>query len=424
MTDLERDNVEVGVDRSLRAWQAIQRAHHMMCRAEYFQALKEYRRELKKLRTYLTLPDWCSLSNSEDRPSRNWLCVYLFEYYQISHGWQGWRWLAQPVLKSPDLEKLSLRAWSRFQSALGWSYVRYKPLKEIRRMQHAALERLAGQNMPFEEALHHFVLCQVEQIAVRQAQANYHAESALALLKFEETPFYVMRTLFVHNNMYRIMREYDKAQALVDQLREYAEQKGVLRTALGPHIVQGWIHSDLEEYDRAEACFQEAIDFLDEQRLPYERGRALYALGRLHLWHRGFDMAEKLITEAISIYSDDTRYDDPDYVHYLKQGTRSVVAQATYQNVLVSVLAERGQIDLAVEIEQEVLFLLKDVDDRGTHYDILNTLARLHAKKGNRLQSICYRLRAFLMEPRLFIRHNWSDMRSRLKKLLARLRRR
>ncbi|PJF32049.1 MAG: hypothetical protein CUN51_00005, partial [Candidatus Thermofonsia Clade 1 bacterium] len=45
-------------------------------------------------------------------PSRNWLCVYLFEYYQIAYGWAGWRWLAEPVLKSSELEKLSLRLWS------------------------------------------------------------------------------------------------------------------------------------------------------------------------------------------------------------------------------------------------------------------------------------------------------------------------
>ncbi|MBO9310252.1 MAG: hypothetical protein J7551_10780 [Chloroflexi bacterium] len=396
----------------------------MTCRAEYFQALKGYRRELKKLRTYLELPEWRSLSDSEDRPWRNWLCVYLFEYYQINYGWQGWRWLAQPVLESPDLERLSLRAWSRFQSALGWSYIRYKPLDEIRRMQHAALERLAGQRLPFEEALHHFVLCYVEQVAVRQAQANYHAESALALLRFDESPFYVMRTLFIHNNMYRIMREYGKAQALVDQLREYAEQKGVLHTALGPHIVQSWIYSDLGEYDRAEACFQEAIDFLGEQRLPYERGRALYALGHSYLFRGKLDAAERLIRAAIDVYHDGTRYSDPDYIHYFGQSTRTVSIQAVYQNVLVSLLAGRGQVDRAIELQREVLLFLKDVDDRGTHYDVLNTLAKLYAKKGYRLRYIYYRLRAFLMQPRLFLRHNWFDTYNRLKQLLAaRLRR-
>jgi tetratricopeptide (TPR) repeat protein len=424
MTDSECDIVEVSVDHALITWHTVQQAHHLMCKAEYFQALKLYRRALKKLRTYLELPEWRSLSDSEERPSRNWLCVYLFEYYQISYGWQGWRWLAQPVLDSPDLERLSLRAWSRFQSALGWSYVRYKPLKEIRRMQHAALERLQGQQMPFEEALHHFVLCQVEQVAVRQAQANYHAERALALLRFEESPFYVMRVLFFHHNMYSIMREYDKAQALVDQLRHYAEQKGVSRTALGPNIVQGWIHCNLGQYERAEACFQEVINFLEEQGLSYERGRALYALGHSHFLRRNWDIAEKLIREAIGVYHDGTRHGDPNYIHYFGQSTRTVFIQAVYQNVLVSLLAERGRVDEAIELEEQVLFFLEDVDDRGTHYDILNMLARLYAKKGERFRSIRYRLRAFFKQPYLFLRHNWTDVRDRLKRLTARLRRR
>lgn len=395
-----------------------------MCRAEYFDALKLYRRSLKKVKTYLKQPEWLSLSDSPDRPSRNWLCVHLFEYYQISYGWQGWRWLAQPVLTSPNFEKLSLQAWSRFQSALGWSYVRHKPLKEIRRMQHAALERLQGQHMPFEEALHHYVLCQVEQVALRQARANYHAERALALLNFKESPFYVMRVLFVHCNMHRIMREYDEAQALVDRLSAYAEQKGVLRTALGPNIVQGWIYKDRGDYERAAACFQEAVEFLGEQELPYERGRALFAMGRMYLFRRELDVAENLITKAMDAYCDEMRYHDPNYAHYFGQSTRTAFVQATYQNVLVSTLAEQGQVDKALELQKEVLALLKGVDDRGTQYDVFNMLARLYAKKGNRLLSIFYRIRAILRQPLVFLRHNLFEMNNRLKKRLARLRRR
>lgn len=410
------------VDRALITWQELQQAHQQMCRAEYFSALKLYRRVVKKLRTYLDHPEWRRVSDSEEQPSRNWLCVYLFEYYQIAYGWTGWRWLAEPVLQSGELEKLSLRAWSRFQSALGWAYIRYKKLGEIRQMQHAALKRLRGKNMPFEEGLHHYVLCNVEQIALREQSAHYHARSAIECFILAEAPFYIMRTLFVHNNMHRIVGELAEAQALVDQLAAYAKQLGVYRTALGPHIVQGWVSTSAGDFERAAACFQEAIEFLGEQDLIYEQGRARYALGRLYfIVHNDLDTAEQLIRAAIDVYYDEARHHDPAYVHYLGQNTRSAFVQATYQNVLVALLAQRGQLQEAFECELEALKLLKDVDDRGTHYDIYVTLSRISFKLRKYHLAIFYQLSATLRQPVTFLKHTYPKTMRRLRHIEQRL---
>lgn len=415
-------SVHDGIDRALNTWRELQEAHRLMCNAEYFPALKLYRRVLKKLRTYLDLPEWQRVCDCEEHPSRNWLCVYLFEYYQIDYGWVGWRWLAEPVLKSGELEKLSLRAWSRFQSALGWAYIRHKPLGEIRRMQYEALRRLKGKNMPFEEGLHHLVLCHVEQLALREESAHYHAYSALERFKFDESPFYAMRLLFLHSNMYRIVDNFKKAQELIDCLTDYTTQKGVYRTALGPHIVQGWIAMDTGNPERAAQCFQEAIEFLGEQGLVYEQGRARYGLGCSYLFaYNDPDTAEPLIRAAIDVYYDGARYHDPAYVHYFGQNTRAAFVQAIYQNVLVNLLAKRGHVAQAFEYELEALALFKDVDDRGNRYDIYLTLSQLSYQLKKYHLSIFYWLNAVLRHPVTFLKHNYPKTMLRFRRIEQRL---
>ncbi len=424
------------IDRALNTWCELQEAHRLMCNAEYFSALELYRRVLKKLRTYLNLPEWQRVCDCEERPSRNWLCVYLFEYYQIDYGWVGWRWLAEPVLQSGELEKLSLRAWSRFQSALGWAYIRHKPLGEIRRMQYEALRRLKGKNLPFEEGLHHLVLCHVEQLALREESAHYHAYSALERFKFDESPFYAMRLLFLHSNMYRIVDNFKKAQELIDRLTDYTTQKGVYRTALGPHIVQGWIDMDTGNFERAAQCFQEAIEFLGEQGLVYEQGRARYGLGCLYLFVcNDPDTAEPLIRAAIDVYYDGARYHDPAYVHYFGQNTQTAFVQATYQNVLVNLLvkreqikakreqieAKRKQIEKAFEYELEALALFKGVDDRGNRYDIYLTLSQLSYQLKKYHLSIFYWLNAVLRHPVTFLKHNYPKTMLRFRRIEQRL---
>ncbi len=140
-------NRDEAVRRAAHTWRELQGAHHRMYRADFMPAVKIYRRILKKFRTYLddpdTYPEWHTVSDSEAQPSRNWLCVYLSEFYQHAYGWNGWRWLAKPILNDPALKSLSLRAWSRFQSAVAWSNFRHTTLGHIERTQKAALGRLA-----------------------------------------------------------------------------------------------------------------------------------------------------------------------------------------------------------------------------------------------------------------------------------------
>lgn len=406
------------VDRALITWRELQQAHQQMCRAEYFSALKLYRRVVKKLRTYLDQPEWNRISDSEEQPSRNWLCVYLFEYYQIAYGWAGWLWLAEPVLRSGELEKLSPRAWSRFQSALGRAYIRYKPPKEIWRMQTTALARLRGMHMPFEEALHHIILYEIERLSLRQKSAVYHAESALERLSFAETPFYAMRALWLYADIYRVFGELDKAQALIDQLTDYAKQKGIYRTALGPHIVQGWIFDSRNEPERAAACYQEAITFLGEQELVYEQARARYALGRLYYRvFKDFATAERLIREAIDAYYHESRYHEPAYTHYFGQNTRVLHMQAIFQNVLVGVIAERGQLAEAFEYGLEALAMLKHIYDDASRYDVYTHLSILSRNMKKPLRALFYRLRAVLRHPMLFLAHERQSLQNRLKHL-------
>ncbi|PJF30235.1 MAG: hypothetical protein CUN51_08400, partial [Candidatus Thermofonsia Clade 1 bacterium] len=351
-------------------------------------------------------------------PSRNWLCVYLFEYYQIAYGWAGWRWLAEPVLKSGELEKLSLRAWSRFQSALGWAYIRYKPPQEIRRMQTAALARLKGMHMPFEEALHHIVLYEIERLALRRKRAIYHAESALKRLSFAETPFYAMRALWSYTDIYRVFGELDKAQALIDQLTDYAKQKEIYRTALGPHIIQGWTFASRNEPERAAACFQEAITFLGEQELVYEQARARHALGRLYYFvFKDLVTAEQLIREAIDAYYHESRHHEPAYAHYFGQSTRVLHMQAIFQNVLVGVIAERGQLAEAFDYELEALAMLKHVYDDASLYDVYTHLSILSRNMKKPLKALFYRLNAVSRHPVLFLTHTRQNFQDRLKHL-------
>jgi tetratricopeptide (TPR) repeat protein len=224
-----------------------------------------------------------------------------------------------------------------------------------------------------------------------------------------------MRTLFVHNKMHRIARQYDKAQALVDQLTDYTKQKGVYRTALGPHIVQGWIFADMGDFDRAAACFQEAIEFLGEQGLIYEQGRAIYALGRIHnVLRQDLDTAERLIRAAIDVYCDEARHHDPAYIHYFGQSTRTNFTQASYQSVLVDVIAKRGRLQEAFEYEREVLALLQSVDDRGTLYDVYITLSHLSGALRKPYIALYYWLSAVLGHPITFLKHNIHDLSKRL----------
>ncbi|MCE7948057.1 MAG: hypothetical protein DYG88_11570 [Chloroflexi bacterium CFX4] len=359
--------------RAAHTWRELQQAHHMMCHAEFMPAVKVYRRVLKKLRTYLDDPDaypeWHTISDSEAQPSRNWLCVYLSEFYQHAYGWNGWRWLAKPILHDPTLDSLSLRAWSRFQSAVAWSNFRYTTLRHIERTQKAALGRLAGHTMLFEEALHHLVLTYVYQLNFHKKRAYHHAKEALARLSFETAPFYRFRALVLYNNTYRVFANFAEALNPLHEMDHYAQKLGVSQTPLDPAFMFGWSYIGRGDFAQARASFERAMHNAEACGMFYEQGRALFSLGNIVMLHDPY-AAEKFVRKAIEVYFDND-HGELNRLQAFGQGSAAPHMIALCLTYLAEALKAQGKRATALSHVREAIAIQSRVDDPGPLYDLL-----------------------------------------------------
>lgn len=367
---MNRDEV---LQRAAHTWRELQQAHHRMCRADFMPAVKIYRRVLKKLRTYLddpeTYPEWHTVSDSEEQPSRNWLCVYLSEFYQHAYGWNGWRWLAKPILNDPALESLSLRAWSRFQSAVAWSNFRYTTLRHIERTQKAALARLVGQNLPFEEALHHLALTYVYQLNFGKKHAYYHAKEAVARLSFETAPFYRFRALVLYNNTSRVFARYGEALDPLHEMDRYAQKLGVSQTPLDPAFMFGWSYAGKGDLAQARASFERAMHNAEACGMFYEQGRALFSLGNI-MMHDDPHTAEKFVRKAIEVYFDND-HGELNRLQAFGQGSAAPHMIALCLTYLAEALTLQGARATALDHAREAITIQAKVDDPGPLYDLL-----------------------------------------------------
>lgn len=365
---------------SLELWDCLIKASDAIEQGKVISALRYYRSVMPNLVIDNT-PRWSAINADYTVPSLNGLCRLLWGYYTFTQTWQAWNYIAIPIFERSALLSLPLAERLTLLAIHGWAMIRRYPLISIIREQEAALEMSRFDNdLNWQNAHHHLILCYAYTLAFEENRALKHGLEAQHIFADLGSVYGAMRTYEMMGTAYYTAWKYDEALAYYARLEVLINQTGNEAAPMHPYYGQGWAYLGLKSYDEALRYFRIGQEMKMQHDLLYDAARCLYAEGYTRFRQGDFVGAIECHQTALKTFCDDDHY--LLNLYNFGQGSRSIPMMATCLHNLALVYEYQGRFRKAFEEEKRAVEWQKQLDDPGQSADFLRRAIYLSIRSG------------------------------------------